>query len=85
MTGKGKPAPPPVVDERYPLTERFIETAQPEDIAELFRPVREALTGLKGPQADKGKKVTVAVDRAEELLRFLLETREKLKTSTKKR
>jgi hypothetical protein len=89
MPAAQKPAAAPAADDsRYPGVERFIERASAEDVAHAFSSVREGLTGLKGPKADQAKKVTAAVERAEELFGFLLEVRERMladKKGSKKR
>jgi hypothetical protein len=69
---------PEQAEERYPAIEEFIAHASADDISELFLPVREGLDWLKGPRAEQGKRVRAALDRAEELLQLLLETRKKL-------
>jgi hypothetical protein len=72
-------------EERYPAIEEFIEFADASEVGELFRTVREGLEGVKGPRLGQGKRVKVALDRTEELLQLLLQTREKLMTSGKRR
>jgi hypothetical protein len=88
MPAAQKPAPAPADDSRYPAVERFIESASKDDVSQVFASVRDGLAGVKGPKAENGKKVSVAVDRAEELFGFLLEVRERMltdKKSSKKR
>ena len=62
----------------YPVVEAFVEKATPGDIDALFSSVREGLKELKGPRAAHAKKVESALAAAEELLRHLLQVREKL-------
>lgn len=62
----------------YPSIEAFIETAQAADIEGLYTPLKESLSGLKGPRAEQGKKASKAIERTEELLQHLLQVREKL-------
>ncbi len=53
-----KPPPqPPLPDPQYPQIEGFIELSGSGDIDALFGPLKESLSGLKGPRADQGKKV----------------------------
>jgi hypothetical protein len=73
-----EPALEPLPTPSYPAIEFFIERASVEEIQGLFTPIKEALTGLKGPKAEQGKKVQAALSSAEELLGILLETRERL-------
>lgn len=67
-------------DSAYPTLEALIERATSEEVAQVFAPVREGLAQLKGPRAEQGKKVDVALARVEELLQYLLEVRERLET-----
>lgn len=62
----------------YPLLEAFVETVPAEEAATIFSDVREALDGLKGPRAEQGKKVRVALDTADELIQLLLNVRSEL-------
>lgn len=71
---KGKPAPEPL----YPALEGFIENARREDIDDVFASLKAGLTHLKGPRAEQGAKVSAAIERTEELLKFLMQVREKL-------
>ncbi len=76
-----KPAPPPpeaTNEPLYPAIEGFIENATAEEIAELFSPLKEGLSSLKGPRADQAKKVGKAIAKTQELLELLLQVREKL-------
>jgi hypothetical protein len=72
------PAPEPLPTPSYPAIEAFIETASAEEVQALFHPVKDALTALKGPKVEQGKKVQTALTSADELLGLLLETRERL-------
>mgnify|MGYP000888467726 CR=1 FL=1 len=72
------PEPAPLPETNYPTIEGLIETASPDELAAVFTPVKEALAGLKGPKADAAKKVSKGIERAEELLSYLLQVREKL-------
>jgi hypothetical protein len=72
--------PTGVAESLYPAIEDFILTATEADVAALFASLREGLAGLKGPRADYGKKVSLAVERTEELLRYLLQVREKIES-----
>ncbi|MBS1152405.1 MAG: hypothetical protein H6Q89_4103 [Myxococcaceae bacterium] len=83
-----KPAktPPPAAADNeplYPAIEGFIERATAEEIAELFSPLKEGLSALKGPRADQAKKVGKAIAKTEELLSHLLQVREKLEAERK--
>lgn len=84
-----KPAktPPPAAVETneslYPAIEGFIEKATAEEIADLFSPLKEGLTTLKGPRAEQAKKVGKAILKTEELLSYLLQVREKLEAERK--
>ena len=80
-----KPSAPVPLEERYPAIEKFVQGASPSDIPDLFQPLRSDLAALKGARGDQGKKVEIALDRAEELLQLLLKTRGKLEASGKKR
>jgi hypothetical protein len=73
-----EPALEPLPTPTYPAIEFFIERASAEEVQGLFTPIKEALTTLKGPKAEQGKKVQAALSSAEELLGVLLETRERL-------
>lgn len=82
-----KPAktPPPPADNEplYPAIEGFIERASADEISELFSPLKEGLSTLKGPRADQAKKVGKAILKTEELLSHLLQVREKLEAERK--
>lgn len=76
---KASRTPPPAPPQTsFPAIEAFVERASPSDVEALFAPLREGLAALKGPRAEQARKVSAALDRTEELLRQLLETREKL-------
>lgn len=82
------PSPePPVVEElpqpQYPALESFIETATQEEVGALFLDTRQKLGQVKGPRASYAQKVEGALDRAEELLRILVDTRERLASELK--
>lgn len=66
---------------QYPVIEAFVERASAEDVAHLFDGVKQGLGALKGPRAEQAKKVSVALERTEELLSHLLQVREKLEAS----
>ena len=79
-----KEEPPPEIEApKYPHIEAFAEQAGSEDVTSIFSPLKESLTGLKGPRAETAKKAVKGVERTEELLQHLLEVREKLKTERK--
>lgn len=67
----------------YPAIEGFIEKASGDDVAALFKPLKDGLESLKGPKADQGKKVARAIERTEELLSYLLQVREKIEAERK--
>lgn len=69
---------PVAPDSLYPVIESFIERATPEEVAELFATLKEALTVLKGPKAELATKVQKGIAAAEELLGHLLQVRERL-------
>ena len=73
-----EPALEPLPVPSYPAIESFIERASAEEVQGLFTPIKEALTALKGPKAEQGKKIQTALSSAEELLGILLETRDRL-------
>ncbi len=73
-----QPQQEPLPQLAYPVIESFVEHATAEDVNALFSKVRDGLTTLKGPRADQAKKITVAIERTEELLGQLLAVREKL-------
>ncbi len=76
---KADPVPaPPAESPSYPAIEAFIERATPDDVAQLFEPIKVGLGGLKGSRAEQAKKVGKALARTEELLALLLQVREKL-------
>ena len=77
--------PPAAAEPLYPAIEGFIERATADDIAALFEPLREGLTGLKGPKADQAKKVGKAIEKTQELLSHLLQVREKLEAQRKEK
>ena len=82
---KNQPPPPAAAEPLYPAIEGFIERATADDVAALFSPLREGLTGLKGPNVAHGKKVAKAIDQTEELLSHLLQVREKLEAQRKEK
>ena len=67
----------------YPVIESFAEFASRDDVASLFAGLKESLAALKGPKAEQAKKAKLALERTEELLLHLLETREKLEAEKK--
>ena len=73
-----EPAAEAPLDAAYPNVESFIETADREQVGQLFQELREGLSDLKGPKKDQAKKVQAALEKTEELLSFLIEVREKL-------
>jgi hypothetical protein len=73
-----KPAKAPPPEERYPAIEELIETASASELPELFQPLRQALEELRGPRKEHAKRVLSALDRTDELLQMLVQTREKL-------
>ncbi|MBI3180734.1 MAG: hypothetical protein HYZ28_01180 [Myxococcales bacterium] len=75
---KTNPQPQQPEGPLYPAIESFIERATPEEVAGLFTPIKEGLSGLRGPKAENAKKVQRAIAAAEELLKYLLEVRERL-------
>ena len=82
-TAKTPPAPVADNEPLYPAIEGFIERATAEEIAELFSPLKEGLSALKGPRADQAKKVGKAIQKTEELLSHLLQVRERLEAERK--
>lgn len=80
-----KNPPPPANEPLYPAIEGFIERATAEDIANLFSPLKEGLTGLKGPKAEQAKKVGKAIEKTQELLSHLLQVRERLESQRKEK
>lgn len=70
--------PEPLPAPSYPLLEAFVETVPAEEAVTVFADVREALEELKGPRAEQGKKVRVALDTADELIQLLLNVRSEL-------
>ena len=83
MAATKKPAPAPAPESRYPAIEALIEVATSDDVASLFKPIKDELAGLKGPKAEQGKKVSKAIERTEELLSYLMQVREKLEAERK--
>lgn len=78
------PAEPAAPSESlYPAIEGFIENASAEEVKGLYGDVREALGALKGPRAEAAKKAGKGISRAEELLSFLLQVREKIQAERK--
>jgi hypothetical protein len=77
-----EPQPAPT-ESVYPTIEGFIETANADEVKALYDDVKGALSGLKGPRADQGKKAQKGVARTEELLSFLLQVREKIEAERK--
>lgn len=76
-----QPVPPPQT--AFPTIESFVERASVQDVDALFAPLRDGLSALKGPKADQAKKVAAAIERTEELLKYLLDTRGKLEADKK--
>ena len=88
MAPKTKAQPPSVppqtpTESVYPTIEGFIETASAVQVKALYDDVKGALSALKGPRADQAKKASKGVARTEELLRFLLQVREKIEAERK--
>ena len=77
-----EPAPTPT-ESVYPTIEGFIETANADEVKALYDDVKGALSALKGPRAEQGKKASKGVARTEELLSFLLQVREKIEAERK--
>ena len=71
------------VDSRYPNIEQFVETATAEEVETLLSSIKNELSNLKGPVAEKSQKVQLAIANTEELLRHLLEIRSKLESQEK--
>ncbi|MCL2013102.1 MAG: hypothetical protein FWG75_09990 [Cystobacterineae bacterium] len=69
----------------YPALESFIETATEAELEVLYEPLLEALAELKGPQADKAKKIGDAISNSKDLLRILLDVRARLEEEHSKR
>ena len=67
----------------FPAIEALVEFATPEEITALFAPVSEAVTQLKGPRAEQGKRALKAVAHTTALLAHLLQVREKIESSKK--
>ena len=78
MAANPKSDAPAANEPMYPAIESFIERASADEVGNLFKPIREGLTTLKGPKAEQAKKIQKAIDKAEELLSHLLQVREKL-------
>lgn len=85
MAPKTKSAPEPAAPSEsvYPAIEGFIENASAAEVKDLYSEVREALATLKGPRAEGAKKAGKGIARAEELLTFLLQVREKIEAERK--
>ena len=77
------PEAEPLPTPSYPAIESFIERASADEVQALFNPIKEGLDTLKGPKAEQGKKIQVALSSAEELLGILVETRERLIAESK--
>jgi len=80
---KNQPPPAAAAEPLYPAIEGFIEKATADDIAALFDPLKDGLSGLKGPKAEQAKKVGKAIEKTQELLSHLLQVREKLEAQRK--
>ncbi|MBU8895010.1 hypothetical protein DRW03_01965 [Corallococcus sp. H22C18031201] len=84
MPPPAKPSPAPELPvPSYPAIESYIERATPEEVGAFFGSVKTALTDLKGPRAEQGKKVQAAIARSEELLGMLVDVRERLVAESK--
>lgn len=81
-TASARPAETPQ-ESLYPVIESFAEYASRDDVAAVFGPLKERLAALKGPKVEQAKKAKVALERTEELLLQLVETREKLEAEKK--
>jgi len=68
----------------YPALESFIETATEAEIEVLYQPILEALAELKGPLADKARKIDIAISKSSELLSLLLGVRARLEEEASK-
>lgn len=79
-------APPvPLPAPQYPNLEEFAERAHFEEVESTFAALKTGLAELKGPGAQKADKVATAIASTQELLRHLLEVREKLAQAAKPR
>jgi hypothetical protein len=78
MPANPNPEPAANNEPMYRAIEAFIERASADEVAGLFKPIRDGLTSLKGPRAEHARKIQKAIDKAQELLSHLLEVREKL-------
>lgn len=74
-------APLPLPTPSYPAIEAFIEVATHDEVGALFASVTEAVAHLKGPRAEQGKRVLMAVEHTQALLSHLLQVRENIEAS----
>lgn len=70
-------------ESKYPSLEQFVETATSEEVESLLASIKSELSNLKGPLAEKSQKVALAIATTEELLRHLLEIRNRLESEVK--
>jgi hypothetical protein len=75
----------PLPAPQYPNLEEFAERAHFDDVESTFATLKVGLSELKGPAAQKIAKVETAIASAQELLRHLLEARERLAQEGKAR
>ena len=75
--------PPPLPTPTYPAIEAFIEYSKPEEQSALFEPLTKAVSELKGPRVEQGKRAFKAVEHTQALLSHLLQVRERLEASRK--
>jgi hypothetical protein len=73
----------PLPSPSFPAIETLLERAPADEVRSLFAPVKNELAHLKGPKAEQARKIQTAIDRTEELLGVLLETRERLVAESK--
>ena len=78
MSDSTPPDERPLSVMEYPHLESFAESAQMDEVEAFFRDVADSLKGLKGPAAQQAARAQQGILATQELLRFLLETRERL-------
>jgi hypothetical protein len=82
MPSKSKQQPAQEVAEPlYPAIEDFVGSASADEVAGLFKSIKDGLADVKGPNKDNTKKIGAAIEQTEELLSYLLQVREKIQAS----
>ena len=78
-----EPQRQPLPQLEYPAIATVVDGASRAEVEGLFAELKDGLTAMKGPKAEQARKVSKAIERAEELLSHLLQVREKIASQRK--